>query len=183
MPTPTTSEAHFEQWCRLHRIKCRPIKKARVDRHKRPDFAIKVGGHWCIIEIKQTDPNPQDKNLLERASERKEEVLVFWKVPPGSRLIAGIRKAKSQLHKFSMRGLPTVVCFFDNTLGFYDEPRDVKEAMARMKIDTISAIAVLRKPAADLVIDLFHYPGARVPIPPDCAGELVQKNIMPVREE
>jgi hypothetical protein len=182
MPTRTTSETHFEQWCRLRRIECKPIKKARVDGHKRPDFAIKVGEHWCIVEIKQTDPNPQDKNQLERA-QGKEEGSGWWKPSPGSRLIRGIQKAESQLRKFSMRGIPTVVCFFDNTIGFYDEPNQVKQAMERVKTNIISAIAVLRKPATDWVIDLFHYPGAAVAILPECAAELVRKNIMPVSAE
>jgi hypothetical protein len=179
MPTSTTSEQYFKQWCRLHGIECRSIKKARAEGHKRPDFAIKVHEHWCIVEIKQIDPNPQDRNQLERASEKNEAVSVWWKVGPGSRLIRGIRNAEHQLCKFSMRGLPTVVCFFDNTLGFYDKPRDVEQVMARVKTNIISAIAVLREPT-NLVVDLFHYPGARVPIPPDSAARLVRKNIMPV---
>jgi hypothetical protein len=181
MPTPTISETYFKEWCCLNRIECKSIKEARVDGHQRPDFAIKVAEHWCVVEVKQTDPkNAQDKHQLERAREKKEGVSGWWKASPGSRLIRGVREAKSQLHKFSMRGLPTVVCFFDNTLGFYDEPRDVEQVMRRVKTNTISAIAVLRKPAADWVVDLFHYPGARVPIPLDCAAELVRKNIMPV---
>jgi hypothetical protein len=183
MPETTISEKYFEEWCCLNQIKFQRIKEARVEGYKRPDFAIKVGEHWCVVEVKQLEPNPPDKHQLETASEKREAVSVFWKKSPGSRLIRGLREAKSQLRKFSIRNLPTVVCFFDNTLGFYDEPRDVKQAMRRVKTDTISAIAVLRKPATDWVVDLFHYPEPRVRILPDCAGLLVRKNITPADEE
>jgi hypothetical protein len=183
MPEPTISEKHFVEWCYQKQIKCQRIKRARADGYKRPDFAVKVGEHWCVVEVKQTDPNPWDKDLLERVSRREEEIIPHWKVSPGSRLLRGLREARSQLCRFSIRRLPTVVCFFDNTLGFYDEPRDVAQVMRRVPTDTISAVAVLRKPASEWVVDLFHYPGARVPIPPDRAAQLVRKNVTPVDAE
>jgi hypothetical protein len=142
-----------------------------------PTFAIKVDQHWCVIEVKEIDPNPEDKRQLAKASGKKEQISVFWTISPGTRLIRGMREAKSQLRKFSVRGLPTVVCFLDNTLGFYDEPRDVQQAIRRVKTDAISAVGVLRKPAAGWIVELFRYPGARVPIPADWAERLARKNI------
>jgi hypothetical protein len=133
MPESTISETYFTQWCYEKQIKCRRIKRARADGYKRPDFAINVGEHWCVVEVKQTDPNPQDKNLLERVSTKKEEIITGWKVSPGSRLLRGLREATTQLRRFSMRGLPTVVCFFDNTLGFYDTPRDVNQGNQKIQ--------------------------------------------------
>jgi hypothetical protein len=183
MRKPTISERCFEDWCYQNEIKCQPIKRARVDGFRRPDFAIKVGEHWCVVEVKEINPNREDKRQLAIASEKKEQVISFWKVSPGTRLIRGLRDAKSQLRKFSMRGLPTITCFLDNTLGFYDEPREVKQAMRRVETDVISAVGILRKPAAVWVVDLFQYPEPRVRIPPDCAGQLVRKNIASADEE
>jgi hypothetical protein len=179
---PTISERYFKEWCCLNHIKWRPIRKARVDSHKRPDFAIKVGGHWCVVEVKQIDLNPQDKEQLQRAFEKREGGAA-WKRSPGYRLLRGLRHAESQLHKFSMRGLPTVVCFFDTTIGFFDTPREVIQAMRRVNTHIISAVAVLRRPAANWVVDLFHYPSARIPIPANCADSLVRKNIIPDCED
>ena len=182
MRKPTISERSFEDWCYQNEIKCQPIKRARVDGFRRPDFAIKVGGHWCVVEVKEINPNPEDKHQLAIALEKKQEVIGFWKVSPGTRLIRGLRDAETQLRKFSMRGLPTVICFLDNTLGFYDEPREVKQAMRRVETDVISAVGILRKPIADWVVELFRYPGARVRITADCAGQLVRQNITLVHE-
>ena len=183
MRKPTISERCFEDWCEQNHIKCRPIKKALVDGFKRPDFAIKVNGHWCVVEVKEISPNPEDRRQLVKALERTQEQISFWKTPPGTRLIRGIREAKSQLRKFSIRGLLTVVCFLDNTLGFYDEPRDVEQAIRRVKTDTISAVGVLRKRAADWVVELFPYPRARMQIFGDCTQQLEQKNITLINVE
>jgi len=51
-------------------------------------------------------------------------------IDSGTRLTRPMRCASDQLRKFSMRGFPTVVCFFDNTAGFYAENIHVIQAMA-----------------------------------------------------
>jgi len=111
------------------------------------------------------------------------------------------------LRKASKRGFPTVVCFFDKTIGFHlervhvlqamfgretlhfevsndpaHEPRLLgmrygkKAALTRQDNNSISAVAVMRQPSGSaLVIDLYHNPHARVPIPPTLAAPLVRK--------
>jgi hypothetical protein len=202
---PTLSETQFERWCHACGIKCRRIREASVQGHKRPDYAIKVQQHWCIVEIKQLDPTPDDKALLQ-------EGLIAgttqprW-INPGARLRQSIKEAADQLRKFSQRGFPTVVCFFDTTMGFYLERVHVEQAMfgqetLRFEVSgnpdhephflgshfgkkatlthgsntSISAVAALRQPSgSESVIDLYHNPHARVPIPHHLPTPFVRK--------
>jgi len=202
----TASETYFERWCREHQIEFRRIKEACVQGHKRPDYAIKIDGQVCIIEIKQIDPKPADDSLLQEIA--RSEVKSRW-IDPGVRLTRPMRDASDQLRKFSMRGFPTVACFFDNTAGFHAEDIHVIRAMAgketlRFEVSSdpehqprylgmsfgkkatltkihntsISAVAVLRQPlGSSLIIDLYHNRYARVPISRDRAAPFVRTQI------
>jgi hypothetical protein len=206
MSVPTISEVYFERWCREHQIEFRRIREARVQGHKRPDYAIKIRGQWCIVEIKQIDSTPNDDVLLRELL--CGEVKGRW-FEPGARLTRPMRSASDQLRKFSMRGFPTVVCFFDNTAGFYGEnihviyamagketlrfevssdpehqPRFLgvsfgkKAALTKVHNTSVSAIAVLRQTLeSNLIIDLYHNRYARVPISRDRAAPLVRTQI------
>ncbi len=202
----TASENYFECWCRERQIVFRRIKEARVQGHKRPDYAIKIDGQVCIVEIKQIDQKPADDTLLQEIA--RSEVKPRW-INPGARLIRPMRDASDQLRKFSMWGFPTVACFFDNTAGFYVESIHVIHAMAgketlrfevsddpehqprylgtsfgknatltKLHNTSISAVAVLRQPlGSNLIIDLYHNRYARVPISRDRAAPFVRTQI------
>jgi hypothetical protein len=200
----TTSELAFEAWCRAQGVTCRRIREARTPGYKRPDYALHLRPHWCFVEIKELDETPEDATLL---GEVQAGVADFRWVDPGARLRRPIRAASAQLRKASKRGFPTVVCFFDKTIGFHlervhvlqamfgletlhfevsddpaHEPRFLgarsgrKAALTRQDNTSISAVAVMRQPSGSaLVIDLYHNPHARVPIPPMLAAPLVRK--------
>jgi hypothetical protein len=129
-PSPTLSEALFERWCHDHGIVCRRIREAYAQGHKRPDYAIKALEHWCIVEIKQLDQTRDDKALLQELSTGAPPAR--W-VNPGARLRQSIKDASSQLRKYSRRRFPTVVCFFDATIGFYLERFQVEQTMFGQK--------------------------------------------------
>jgi hypothetical protein len=126
MSNLTTSEIMFERWCREHGIPFRRIKVARAQGHKRPDYAIKVNGGWCVVEVKEIDPTAEDDRLYQQIASNRVEGR--W-VDAGARLRKPIRDASDQLRKFSVRGFPTAVCLVDNTVGFYVEPFQVIQAM------------------------------------------------------
>jgi hypothetical protein len=202
--SPTLSETSFEQWCQDCEIEYRRIREARAQGHKRPDYAIRAQQHRCIVEIKQLDQTPDDKALLRDAMSGTSQL--HW-IDPGSRLRRPIKDAAAQLRKFSRRGFPTVVCFFDTTVGFYLERVHVEQALfgrktlsfevsadpeheprflgshfgknatlTRANNTSISAVAVLRYPTeSKLVIDLYHNPHARVPIPLHLSAPFVRK--------
>jgi hypothetical protein len=208
MTGKTTSEALFERWCHNQNLEVRRINVARVEKQKRPDYAIRVNDGWCIVEIKQIDPTKEDKKRLDTVLKGKIEG--YW-IDPGARLTRPMRKASSQLRKYSYRGFPTVVCLFDATASFHDASFQVVQAMigketlhfevspdpkhdpqflglrhgrdaTLTKTDnrSISAVGVLHQPTEDnLFVDLYHNPFARVPITREVATPLVRKQIVP----
>ena len=200
----TKSELAFEAWCRAKGVIYRRIREAHTPGYKRPDYALHLQAHWCFVEIKELDETPEDSALM---SEMLDGGAGFRWVDPGARLRRPIKAASAQLRKASKRGFPTVVCFFDKTIGFHlervhvlqamfgretlrfevsadpaHEPRFLgtrygrKAALTRQDNTSISAVAVMRQPSGcALVIDLYHNPHARVPIPPTLAAPLVRK--------
>jgi len=122
----TTSELAFEAWCRAQGVVCRRIREARTPGHKRPDYALQFRPHGCFVEIKELDDAPDDAALL---GEVKSSSAGFRWVDPGARLRQPMKAASKQLRKASKRGFPTVVCFFDKTIGLHLERIHVLQAM------------------------------------------------------
>src|SRR5215470_12079199 len=116
----TISEFKLEQWCQEHSIEYRRIRESMVPGHQRPDYWIKVGQRWWIVEVKEIAEKAEDRALLEY-------ILSGWpqahwmEQPLGKRLRQSIKDAACQLRQFSHRGFPTVICFFDRTIRFYLE--------------------------------------------------------------
>jgi hypothetical protein len=124
----TISELKLEQCCREYGIECRRIRESMVPGHQRPDYWIKVGQRWWIVEVKEIAEKAEDRALLEDILSGRPQA--HWMEQPlGKRLRQSIKDAASQLRKFSHLGFPTVVCFFDRTIGFYLEHFHVEQAM------------------------------------------------------
>jgi hypothetical protein len=205
MSKKTLSEQVVEEFCNRHRIEFRRIKVARKPGNSRPDYAIKVGGGWCILEVKELAPNDEDNSLLE---ELKQGIIRGRWVAPGKRLRGPIRGAEHQLRKFAARKLPTIICFLDMTVSFHVEDFHIRAAMfgdetlyfgvspetgtgqflgsapgrnAMLRRDertTVSAVAVLRQPSgSEVVVDLYHNPHAAMRIEPHMAAPFVRKQI------
>jgi hypothetical protein len=200
LPNRTIAELYFEQWCDQQGVEYRRISEARG---RRPDYAIRMVGGWCVVEVKEIDPLPTDDALARELLQGQSPAR--W-VEPGARLSGPIRKASRQLKKFSQRGFPTVVCFHDTTIGFHTEGFHVEQAMLGSELlvfdasgaqgiddsflgtkagggaamtprhnKSISAIAVLHQiGTAGLIVDLYHNPFARVEIPPDIAAPYIR---------
>jgi len=123
---PTTSELAFEAWCRAQGVTCRRIRESRIPGHKRPDYALHLRTHGCFVEIKELDETHEDVALL---GQPHSGGAGFRWIDPGARLRRPIRAASSQLREASKRGFPTIVCFFDKTIGFHLERVHVLQAM------------------------------------------------------
>jgi hypothetical protein len=65
MSNKTLSEQLIEEFCARHRIEWRRIKVTQTPGNRRPDYAIRVGGGWCILEVKELIPTDEDNDLLE----------------------------------------------------------------------------------------------------------------------
>jgi hypothetical protein len=122
----TQSELAFEAWCLAQGVTYGRIREARTLGHKRPDYALRLRPHWCFVEIKELDETTDDAALNRDV---QSGAGVFRWINPGGRLRQSIKDAADQLRKFSQRGFPTVVCFFDKTSGFHLERVQVRQAM------------------------------------------------------
>lgn len=205
MPSNTQSEQLVEDWLNRHQIQWRRVRVARAPRNRRPDYALRIGGGWCIVEAKELTSNDDDKRLIDNA--RAGIVEGCW-VAPGKRLRRAIRSGEGQLRKFSARGFATLICVFDTTASFHDADFHVRSAMygdetlrfvvpegsdraefigsspgrnAMLRRDertTVSAVAILRHPAgSDTQVDLYHNPFAAIPIDRALATPFVRKQI------
>jgi hypothetical protein len=204
LPALTESELRFEEWCRHRQLRYRRIKEAYTEGNRRPGYAVALPGGWCIVEIKEIEPNAADEQAAQQLLAGKSTPA--W-VAPGARVRRRIKDAAGQLRKFSKRGLPTVALLVDKTVSFLTEDFHIITAMAgrqtlvfavNQPIENaflgikpgggatttasentyISAVAVLRQPAnGTLVVDLFHNPHARVPIPKEAAVPYVGRQL------
>jgi hypothetical protein len=204
LPARTESEVRFEEWCRQQQLRYRRIKEAYTAGNRRPDYAVAVPGGWCIVEIKEIEPNPADEQAARQLLAGKSAPA--W-VEPGARVRRRIKDAAGQLRKFSKRGLPTVALLVDKTVSFLTEDFHIITAMSgRQRLvfvvnqpienaflgikpgggatttatenTSISAVAVLGQPSnGTLVIDLYHNPHARVPIAREAARQFVRRQL------
>src|SRR5260370_32687023 len=110
MSEKTLSEGLVEDWFDRNRIEWRRIRVAITHGHRRPDYAIRVAGNRCIVEVKELTPNDDDKQIIEKA--RAGTIEAKW-VAPGKRLRPAIRSGEGQLRKFSARGFPSIIGIFD----------------------------------------------------------------------
>jgi hypothetical protein len=203
MSNSTLSEQLVEDWLDRHQIEWRRIRLAITPGNRRPDYAIRVGGKWCVVEVKELTPNDEDKQLIENAGAGIVEGR--W-VAPGKRLRPSIRSGEGQLRKFSTRGFATIICLFDTTASFHDADFHVHAALygdetlrfiipagsdtaefigsgpgrnamlRRDERNTVSAVAIMRRPAgSDTQIDLYHNPFAAVPIDPALTAPFVKR--------
>jgi hypothetical protein len=203
MSEKTLSESLVEEFCHRHHIKWRRIKVAQTPGNRRPDYAIRVGGGWCILEVKELAPADEDKSRLE---ELRNGIIKGEWVTPGKRLRGPIRSGEGQLRKFAARNLPTVICLLDTTVSFHVADFHIRAAMygdetlhfavspttgtgqflgsgpgrnAMLRRDertTVSAVAVLRHPSgSEMMVDLYHNQFAAIPIEPGIAAPFVRQ--------
>jgi len=190
------AEQVFIELCDQAGIRWRRIPTAEKDREKRPDYEIEVSGNYVVVEVKQFDPNREEKKAL--ADLEKQHFAAFPTRKPGGRVRKAIDKAAPQLKALSKGKLPTVVAVLSNVLDSHVDPYDIMTAMKgldtvpvtvpkdsnvqpsfgdpksgpdkRMTTNhntTISAVAVIRKaPEAGYVLDVYHNNFAANPIDP-----------------
>lgn len=205
MSDKTVSEQWVEDWLDRNLTKWRRIRVAKVPGNRRPDYAIRVGGHWVIVEVKELTSNDEDKRLIENA---RAGIVEGRFVAPGKRLRPSIRSGEGQLRKLSARGFATIICLCDTTASFHHADFHVRAALfgdetLRFAIppgssaavftgsspgrnamlrpnqrNTVSAVAILLHPTGLATqVDLYHNPFAEIKIDPAVASPLVRRQI------
>lgn len=197
MSTETASEKLFEAFCRANGIPC-----FRVDRAagRTPDFVIELRGTRITCEVKQIDPNEEDRRELDEV--RKGDG-AFRYLP--NRLRAKLKNVSAQLSSASESGRPTLLVVYDNTpFKDYTGHLEVIEAMfgrrsVRVRVSTdpslpsevsdwffggdrgvgrkhntaVSAVAILDGgPRSSLSLRVYHNPYAAVRLHPSVFDSL-----------
>lgn len=109
MNEPTISEKAFERFCAAHGIACERVPTAAV---MTPDYEIMLGGHKVIVEIKQIDPNSDEKREMEEFAAKG--WVVGGKGLPGDRVRAVISHANKQIKRRTHGILPSLLVFYEN---------------------------------------------------------------------
>ncbi len=189
--TRTKSEKLFETFCAQAGVPWRRLPECS---EKCPDYEIRPHEVGVFAEVKQLDPNPEEKMLAQRRA--RGEAVAFGSTP-GERIRREVREANRQLKTRARGRLPALVVIFNNTECFlHTDPYGVMTAMKGidevqvsipaspsqsptfgptvsgrergMRPDvntTLSAIAVLRGYDAESVsLDVFHNRFARCPL-------------------
>jgi hypothetical protein len=89
----TKSELLFESCCRIYGIQYQRVHETT---EPRPDYELIIEGQQILAEIKQFDPNADEREAMERRA-RGEQVV--WGSKPGERLRRAIRSANTQLRQ------------------------------------------------------------------------------------
>ena len=129
----TESEELFQRFCRS-----RGWCIQRIDQHSAPhgtqvpDFYLRPARGACVVvEVKQFDPNPEERDHARRQSDG--EVVVYG-TTPGKRLRKAISKADKQLKAFA-RAEPGILVVYNRTVvRMHDDPYAVLTAMRGLDV-------------------------------------------------
>jgi hypothetical protein len=129
----TTSEQLFEVLYEQIAVKWVRIPEAN---ERRPDYKIYTNGTRIITEIKQSDPNEEEKGLEKR--QRKGEVVIFG-ATPGERIRRALRAANPQLKQLSCGELPALLVIYNNSpCSLHTDPYSVMTAMRGIDMIPVS---------------------------------------------
>lgn len=95
----------FYDRCCDRKILARPISESRRPGVRRPDFKLSIDGKTVVVEVKAIEESENDRR------EGLHDVLKE-DIP---RIRKQLSKANGQLHRYSNRGIPSIVCIIDYT--------------------------------------------------------------------
>lgn len=123
----TESEVLFENFCKMHGIECQPLKPSSKKYDKTPDYDIFIGENKIVVEVKQMDPNPKEKD---KQDELNNSGTVSIKSKPGHRVRGKIKDAKGKFKKRCENKYPSILLLYDNVKYFkHTDPFEILTAM------------------------------------------------------
>lgn len=130
MASKTTSESLFEAFCRAHGIRFRRIPVSLESRIKSPDYDIFVKrGRKIVVEVKQIDPNPQEKREIAKFTKPGNSAISI-KYSPGKRVRGKIIDAQGKFRRRMRSRYPSLLVLFNNVRLFkHTEVWDVLSGM------------------------------------------------------
>jgi hypothetical protein len=187
----TDSEIYFERFCKRRGIECARLVEGPA---KTPDYEIRVDNLHIAVEVKQIEPNREDRNILERRA--TQGAAAYW--VDMSRARQSILDAARQLRVHSKGRQPAVAVLYELVpLGGYLQsdsiarclygaellhvavPKDPgrearilgssyggRRVLTERHNRTLSAIAVLRLEGEGETLSVYHNVHAEFPIHP-----------------
>lgn len=112
MSQKTTSEDLFEKFCAQNGINWEQIEPTSDEGKKASDYFIYPNNQKIIVEVKQFDPNAEDKEIAKKLKNGKS---VFRSISQGTRVRKKISEAEPQLKSLSEDIHPCLLVLFNNT--------------------------------------------------------------------
>lgn len=100
----TISEDLFERLCNGRKVQWKRLATRDQEGLRTPDYEIRLSGRKVIVEVKQIDPNDQDRRQPE----------VDWS-DARFRIRIKIKSAAGQLRPIAKGQHPSIIVLFDNT--------------------------------------------------------------------
>lgn len=202
MSSRTISEVHFEQLCANRGIVCERIPESST---KTADYRVSLGSMPIIAEVKQLDPNDDDKKLA-----------VVWGTPqspgavaPSDRVQGLLEDGYPQIKRSSEGKWPAIIIVYNNSgawnwidsftvakamFGSYgivlglqsDQTIDEigrgylgQRKVTKDTFRTLSAVGILeyREPET-LELACYHNPFANIPIEPVVLAKLAKSQFV-----
>jgi len=111
MSNKTESEKIFEAFCNLNQITCEEIVASSIQQS--PDYKIQLLGQDIIVEIKQFDPNDEEKETIRKRQQG--ESLAFGTIP-GDRIRGAIHTSNKQFKRRFDGKTPSLLVVYDNVM-------------------------------------------------------------------
>lgn len=129
MKQKTISQELLEKFCLENSLRLKPVPRSSKSGRKTPDYILTLQRRKVLVEVKQLDPNPQDRARLQRLRNHGSTGVISNE--PGHRIRGKIEDARLQIKQRSICWKPAVLVLYDNTgllIGQLD-PHDVLNAM------------------------------------------------------
>lgn len=125
----TKSETAFEQFCVTQGLRFEPIPTEDSEGSKTPDYFIYPANETVAVEVKEIQPN--DNERLQRESLEKKGWSTYGGTKVGSRVRAIISTASQQLRTKAKNRYPSVILIYneDFLLSHHTEPHAIQAAM------------------------------------------------------
>ena len=129
----TRSEQLFEQFCACNGLVPHKVPEGKS---RSPDYYLDVDENRLVVEVKQIDPNKQERSVLRKPPDEWNEGDIFhWDIP-GDRLRNKIANAMPQLRALSEGVYPTLLVVYDNVKAWPELTDEYAVRVAMHGIET-----------------------------------------------
>jgi len=145
------SQQLFEAFCASNSILIYPIKQSSIPGKKTSDYEIYISGYRVVVEVKQLDPNPEDKKFISGFQKTGSATITL---EPGHRVRKAIDEAMPQLKTSSCGSVPTLIVLYNNIplSPPYLDPQHILTAMYGIE----KVIIIPPEPLPNYPLRWFH---------------------------